>query len=82
MLYRRFGFLQARLLLARQDELRGLEERLDLLDEKQAEEKPRLLHSREDDDIKSGERKELLLEIEEKFKNYGNSCSLVPEGLT
>jgi hypothetical protein len=69
-------------LLARQDELRGLEERLDLLDEKQAEEKPRLLQSREDDDIKSGERKKLLLEIEEKFKNYGYSDSLVPESLT
>jgi hypothetical protein len=79
MLYRRFGFLQARLLLSRQDELRRLEERLDSLDKKHSKENSRWLHSREDDDIMSGDRKKLMLEIEEKFQSYGYCQSPIQE---
>jgi hypothetical protein len=72
MLYRRFGFLQARLLLYKQDELSRLEFRLDELDKKHADENPQLLESRRNDDILDKKRKALLTEVEEKFKGYGS----------
>ncbi len=71
MLYRRFGFLQARLLLHKQDQLRKLETALDRLDKKYLAENADLLISRERDDCYSEERKTLLLKIEEAFREYG-----------
>jgi hypothetical protein len=71
MLYRRFGFLQARLLLYKQDELKMLEDELDSMDRKDKRENPRWLKSHRKDDAKSGERKKLLCKIEEKFTEYG-----------
>jgi hypothetical protein len=74
MLYRRFGYLQSRLLLHKQDELRALEEKLDLLDKRDNidPETQRFLKSRDLDDKRGGPRKALLETIETKFKEYGN----------
>jgi hypothetical protein len=71
MLYRRFGFLQARVLLYKQDELRAFETTLDKLDKGDEKNRPRMLLSREQDDADDDFRKKLMLEIEHKFKDYG-----------
>jgi hypothetical protein len=73
MLYRRFGYLQSRIILHKQDELRALEERLDRLDQKDDEDEKtkRYLKSRDLDDKRNGPRRELLETIETKFKEYG-----------
>ncbi|KAK4931278.1 hypothetical protein LTR49_002336 [Elasticomyces elasticus] len=66
-LYRRFGYLQSRLLLDKQDELRQLEKQLDSMDT--SEENPAALITR------SGQgqpRKELLTKIESKFRDYAS----------
>jgi hypothetical protein len=68
MLYRRFGFLQARLLLNKQDQLRALEEQLDEMDRGDDEE---YLKSRELDDADDRPRTKLLKKIEVKFREYG-----------
>ena len=69
MVYRRFGFIQARLLLEKQDSLRVLEQRLDHLDraETQGEDNQDNLCSRDHDD----QRKELMTKIETTFRDYG-----------
>lgn len=74
MLYRRFGYLQARILLHKQDELRALETKLDTLDKKDNEHQDtkRYLKSRDrDDKRKDSKRKALLHEIEIVYKEYG-----------
>lgn len=78
MLYRRFGFLQARILLNKQDELRELEKDLDRMDKVDQRKDRSLLKSREKDDAENGRRKKLLYEIEEKFKEYSNSLACPP----
>jgi len=72
MLYRKFGFLQARILLHKQDELRELEKDLDRLDKVDQGKDPSLLKSREKDDATNGHRKKLLNDIERKFTEYGH----------
>lgn len=72
MLYRRFGFLQSRLLLNKQDELRELEKDLDRLDKYDEMNNPGILRSRERDGAEKGKRKGLLREIERTFKEYCN----------
>ena len=76
--YRRFGFLHARVLLHKQDELRELEEKLEEMD-KQDENTPigqRSLKSRDRDDKRAPEeenkptRKQILAEIEKKLNEY------------
>jgi hypothetical protein len=73
MLYRRFGYLQSRILLHKQDQLRALEERLDRLDQadNNDEKTRRYLKSRDLDDKRNGPRTTLLETIETKFKEYG-----------
>jgi hypothetical protein len=78
MIYRRFGFLHARLLLQRQDELRLMEEALDEMDRKDAySENAQVLQCREEDEAREdqgpGTRKFLLNKIEETLLKYGNS---------
>ena len=79
MVYRRFGYLQARLLLEKQEQLRRLEEDLDILDG-QEKERWKDAHAR-DNPLKSlkdgkkdkaGERRVLMRKIEKKFRDYGN----------
>lgn len=72
MLYRRFGFLQSRLLLHKQDQLRELEKDLDRLDKVDQIQNPTLLKSREKDNAENGKREKLLSQVEDKFKEYGN----------
>lgn len=71
MLYRRFSYIQSRLLLYKQDELRQLETKLDRMDAQDLIDQPRILKSRERDDIRVGKRKHLLSDIEVKFTEYG-----------
>lgn len=75
MLYRRFGFLQTRLLLNKQDELRELEKDLDRLDKYDEMNNPGILRSRERDWAEKGKRKALLQDIAKTFKEYCNSTS-------
>ncbi|KAE8454173.1 hypothetical protein EG329_005098 [Mollisiaceae sp. DMI_Dod_QoI] len=70
MLYRRFGFLQGRLILYKQDELRQLETELNRLDDFDNRNDKSLHRSREKDDARSGKRKELMGKIEAKFREY------------
>jgi hypothetical protein len=73
MVYRRFGYVQARLLLEKQERLRLLEERLDKLDKQQtADEKDacRLCTI----DIHPGfkaDRDDLMAKVERAFNEYG-----------
>lgn len=71
MIYRKFGFLQARLLLFKQDELRQLERRLDDIDLVDGIKSPELLECRQRDDARSGKRKILLEKISQCFQEYG-----------
>ena len=70
MLYRRFGYLQSRVLLEKQAELRSLEQQLDNLDRSEMYDEPDNLYSRES---QGEERKGLLTQIEAKFCEYGKS---------
>lgn len=71
MIYRRFGFLQSRLILEKQDELRELEEQLDSLDKREEEKSIRHPMTRDPPRDIMRPRKELLSTIEEKFCSYG-----------
>jgi hypothetical protein len=76
MIYRRFGFLHARLLLQKQDELRLMEQELDEIDRRDAcGEDATLLQCREDDDARTAQdgntRKSLLSRIEDTLLKYG-----------
>lgn len=74
MIYRRFGFLHARLLLQRQDELRIMEEELDRMDQRDKLQNKRMLQCRIDDDIRTDQveetRKLLLSRIEDAILKY------------
>ena len=67
MLYRRFGYLQSRVLLEKQDDLRQLEEQLDELDSSEQYCEPDNLFSRADFGQK---RRDVLSSIEQKFCQY------------
>ena len=72
MMYRRFGYLQARLLLEKQEQLRRLEEDLDLLDQKDQKAESRDLKTlRDGKKDNAGERRVLMRKIEKKFRDYG-----------
>jgi hypothetical protein len=72
MIYRRFGYLQARLLLEKQEQLRRLELELELLDENDMKAKSRSLISFADgEDGEGQERRQLMQKIEDKFRDYG-----------
>lgn len=67
MLYRRFGYLQSRVLLDRQDEMRLLEEELDAFDRSN----PSQLVSRAGlDESLATPRKDLLRRVETAFCSY------------
>jgi hypothetical protein len=73
MLYWRFGYLQSRLILHKQDELRALEEKLDILDQRDTTDSDtqKYLQSRDLHDKSKRPRKALLDTIEIKSKEYG-----------
>jgi hypothetical protein len=70
MLYRRFGFLQTRLLLNKQAELREHEKALDRLDEEDKTRSPSRLKSREKDNAGDGRWKTLLWDIQNTWVEY------------
>lgn len=70
MIYRSFSYLQARILLFKQDEMRTLEEQLDALDAEDKNEYPDALYMRLSDEGRSHERRELLSKIETKYLEY------------
>lgn len=83
MIYRRFGFLHARILLQKQDELRELEEAIDTIDEEDASLdrgtdksrkclKSRIKEERREDTQTRQSRKELLRSAEDKVREYGD----------
>lgn len=71
LMCRRFGFLHSRVLLYRQDEIAQLETQLVELDADDAVNNPRALISRDFDEQQDSTRKELILSIDEKLKQYG-----------
>ena len=72
LMCRRFGFLQQRVLLYRQDELRDLEDQLIRLDDEDLEENPKALKSRKLDDAREGSyRRGLIQLIDDKLEEYG-----------
>lgn len=75
MIYRRFGFLSARLLLDQQDQLRLLEEELDERDQDDAENKPIRNLTRDLPEEDSRERRGLLEKIKREYCEYGISRS-------
>jgi hypothetical protein len=75
MIYRRFGYLQSRILLHKQDELQRLEQELEEMDQKDASgENPHVSQRWEDDEAGtnkgSNARPSLLNTIKEKFLEY------------
>jgi predicted phage tail protein len=73
MMYRRFGFVQTRLLLQRQEELRVLERKLENFDRRMEEAKnDKILRSgfnrQTDEDVKK--RNELMDDLQAKFCEY------------
>jgi hypothetical protein len=76
MVYRRFGYLQSRLLLEKQDDLRRLESELDRFDKKEFKKNEEALMSRQDiEEPESAPRRELMQKIETKFNEY---CMRLP----
>ena len=79
MIYRRFGFLHARILLRKQDEIKYVERKLDRMDKEDArgdEEARSGLRSRTEDERRElaegrQSRKDLLKEAETLVKEYG-----------
>ena len=71
MVYRRFGWLQSRLLLDKQDELRCLERTLDAMDQDDAGENPTRLVTRDLSKEEAAPRRDLLKQIEDKYREYG-----------
>lgn len=75
MVFRRFGYLQARLLLEKQDELRLLEEELDGLDARMHAKRPADLITRDLRAATRAPRKDLIEKIENTFCEYGKEPS-------
>lgn len=74
MVFRRFGFIQARLLLDKQNELQNLEEQLEEEDSRTPQ---RFLHNGEVGSQEPSERKKLLRNIETKFNEYGKTIAII-----
>lgn len=74
MLFRRFGFIQTRLLLDKQNELQNLEEQLEEEDSRTPQ---RFLHSGEVGSQEPSDRKKLLRNIEIKYNEYGTMFDLI-----
>lgn len=71
MIYRRFGYLQSRILLQKQDEMRELEDQLDTMDKEDMENDFDKLYSRKS---QGAARLDLLTTIENTFCQYCERC--------
>ena len=76
MVYRRFGYVQARLLLEKQERLRLLEEQLDKLDKQQTadEEDAYALCTMDVHPSFKADRDDLMAKVERAFNEYGKTC--------
>lgn len=79
MIYRRFGYIQSRLLLEKQDELRMLEDKLDILDREMYNQRDGDVTTRDLPSDIAAPRKELIQRIEEAFCGYGENSRLYKE---
>jgi hypothetical protein len=70
MVYRRFGYIQARLLLDKQDELRKLEQELDDFDRQVQKRRPADLTTRDLRPSDAPPRLELMIKLEQAFCEY------------
>jgi hypothetical protein len=70
MIYRRFGYLQSRLLLEKQEELRVLEEELDILDAQMHNKRPNDLTTTNLPKDVAEPRKLLMEKIQNAFCDY------------
>ena len=77
MIFRKFGTLNARIILALQDELSVAEEELKRLDEEYSLKTSPRLHNGsfryERDEVKQQERRKLVSEIKDKLKEYSKN---------
>jgi hypothetical protein len=73
MVYRRFGYIQARLLLEKQDDLQKLEKKLDEYDDSVKQNLPKNLRMRDLKPADAEPRQRILDELEGKFLQYGES---------
>jgi hypothetical protein len=71
MMYRRFGYISSRLLLDKQDELRGMEREMDLMDLEDAETDELRLRTCDQYPEDVAHKKELFSRMEAKFREYG-----------
>ena len=77
-IFRKFGWLHHRVLLYKQDEIATLERALERLDKKDFQENKDWLGSRDmDDERQDSQRRDLILDISERLKEYGKLCCLV-----
>jgi hypothetical protein len=70
-IYRRFGYLQARVLLDKQEELRILEKNLEKMDKDLLKDDDERLCTRDTVGADAKRHRELLSTIEEKLRSYG-----------
>lgn len=77
MVYRRFGYVQTRLLLEKQDELRKLEQKLDNYDKKVQKVRATNLMTRDLKPDDAAPRKEIMDKLEQKFREYGKISFLM-----
>lgn len=69
MIYRRFAYLQTRLLLQKQERLSSLERKLRLFDREEFHSNPEILKSRSTDE-EHARRQALFMEIENNLMGY------------
>jgi len=79
MVYRRFGYIQARLLLEKQEDLRSLEQELENFDKELAATDERYLQKRNLPQSLAGPRQELMEKLEAKFCEYGKLLTTAHE---
>ncbi|KAL9079221.1 MAG: hypothetical protein Q9157_001890 [Trypethelium eluteriae] len=79
MVYRRFGYLQSRLLLEKQDELRKLETTLDEWDERDGKQDPDKVNRRDLSEEDAAPRRALFVQIEEKFRDYASLLTVAQQ---
>jgi hypothetical protein len=68
MIFRRFGYLQARLLLEKQGRLTQLEDELDKMDRHDYKEEPNRIRTT---NLQTKARRNLLAEADKNFREYG-----------
>lgn len=80
--FREFRYLQSRVLLHLQDEIRALEAQLWRMDERDKMNSPYNLECRELDDARNGTRKVIMDQIQQKLVQYGKNDSSKPQATT